>query len=99
MLNILLFQVLNQIIEADFAAITQGGKHRLAEKKVAQTHPVQAAYELLLVPKLDTVCVAMSMSLIVGLNHFGVNPDTGLLSPARPSADHVHKGLIQADPV
>ena len=54
------------------------GEHRLTKHGLAQSHAIQASYELAIDPRLDAVGVASSVQMCVGFNHVGHYPGASL---------------------
>src|SRR5690625_4630212 len=83
------FCILDQLQESDLTAVADLGKHRLPKKELPHTHPIEASPELVILPELNTVCVALEVQGVVGLYHLGVNPCARFLAGAGASAHHL----------
>src|SRR5690625_5382248 len=84
--------------ESDLTAVADLGKHRRPKKELPHTHPIEASPELVILPELNTVCVALEVQGVVGLYHLGVNPCARFLAGAGASAHHRQKALHKRDP-
>ena len=74
-----LAQVVDQCPERDLRGSGSAMKHRLAEKRAADSDPVKAADKFVTLPSLDRVGVTKLMQTRVALDNFVVDPGVGPL--------------------
>jgi len=63
--------------KGDFGGIGRAMKHRFAKEKCPETHAVQAANQVIVLPALNRVRIPLTMQALVGFDH--LQGDPGLL--------------------